>query len=423
MRTLAKYLRNYKKESILAPFFKFLEVVFDLLVPIVIAQIIDVGIAHNDHGYIVQKFFILILMAAAGLAVSITAQFFAAKASVGFATEVRQAVFDHIQKLSYTELDTLGTDTLITRLTDDVNQVQNGVNMGLRLLLRSPFIVFGAMVMAFTINVRCALIFVVAIPVLFLVVFVIMFLSIPLFKKVQGRLDTVTRLTRENLTGVRVIRAFCREDHAVAEFDESNLALTKLNEFVGKISALLNPATYVLINIATVILIQTAGVQVNLGNMQQGEVVALYNYMAHCGYILICFYTDIGFSYRNRCDNTLLVYFGNACIIRGPYQFPAASLRTECPGQGIGSLINCQSQRFVTQSNALCRCCNSHVAGAFRSIVRSQCNICRTGTHRSYLAGAIYGYYRRVGRFPVQRGRFCAVWRDRVIQCPGTAFR
>ena len=280
MRTLAKYLRNYKKESILAPFFKFLEVVFDLLVPIVIAQIIDVGIAHNDHGYIVQKFFILILMAAAGLAVSITAQFFAAKASVGFATEVRQAVFDHIQKLSYTELDTLGTDTLITRLTDDVNQVQNGVNMGLRLLLRSPFIVFGAMVMAFTINVRCALIFVVAIPVLFLVVFVIMFLSIPLFKKVQGRLDTVTRLTRENLTGVRVIRAFCREDHAVAEFDESNLALTKLNEFVGKISALLNPATYVLINIATVILIQTAGVQVNLGNMQQGEVVALYNYMA-----------------------------------------------------------------------------------------------------------------------------------------------
>lgn len=280
MRTLAKYLQNYKKESVLAPFFKFLEVVFDLLVPIVIAQIIDVGIANNDHGYIVQKFFILILMAAAGLAVSITAQFFAAKASVGFATEVRQAVFDHIQKLSYTELDTLGTDTLITRLTDDVNQVQNGVNMGLRLLLRSPFIVLGSMVMAFTINVRCALIFAVAIPVLFLVVFVIMFLSIPLFKKVQGRLDSVTRLTRENLTGVRVIRAFCREADAVAEFDESNLALTRLNEFVGKISALLNPATYVLINIATVILIRTAGVQVNLGNMQQGEIVALYNYMA-----------------------------------------------------------------------------------------------------------------------------------------------
>ena len=194
---------------------------------------------------------------------------------------MRQAVFDHIQKLSYTELDTLGTDTLITRLTDDVNQVQNGVNMGLRLLLRSPFIVLGSMVMAFTINVRCALIFAVAIPVLFLVVFVIMFFKYPAFsKKVQGRLDSVTRLTRENLTGVRVIRAFCREADAVAEFDESNLALTRLNEFVGKISALLNPATYVLINIATVILIRTAGVQVNLGNMQQGEIVALYNYMA-----------------------------------------------------------------------------------------------------------------------------------------------
>jgi len=181
MRTLAKYLQNYKKESVLAPFFKFLEVVFDLLVPVVIAQIIDVGIANNDHGYIVQKFFILILMAAAGLAVSITAQFFAAKASVGFAAEVRQAVFDHIQKLSYTELDTLGTDTLITRLTDDVNQVQNGVNMGLRLLLRSPFIVLGSMVMAFTINVRCALIFAVAIPVLFLVVF-----EYPAFQKSTG---------------------------------------------------------------------------------------------------------------------------------------------------------------------------------------------------------------------------------------------
>lgn len=280
MRSLAVYLKNYKKESILAPFFKFLEVVFDLLVPVVIARIIDVGIADNDRGFIIQNFFILILMAAAGLTVSITAQYFAAKASVGFATELRQSAFDHVQGLSYTELDTLGTDTLITRLTDDINQVQNGVNMGLRLLLRSPFIVLGSMVMAFTINVRCALIFVVAIPVLFLVVFVIMYLSIPLFRKVQNRLDAVTGLTRENLTGVRVIRAFCREEEAVREFDESNRQLTKLNEFVGKLSALLNPVTYVLINIATVILIRTAGIQVNLGSMQQGEVVALYNYMA-----------------------------------------------------------------------------------------------------------------------------------------------
>lgn len=280
MRSLAVYLKNYKKESILAPFFKFLEVVFDLIVPVVIAQIIDVGIANHDNKYIVQRFFILILMAALGLASSITAQFFAAKASVGFATKLRQAVYDHVQRLSFTELDTLGTDTLITRLTDDINQVQNGLNMGLRLLLRSPFIVLGSMVMAFTIDFKCALVFAVAIPFLFLVVFVIMFLSIPLFKKVQGKLDTVTGLTRENLTGVRVIRAFCREKEAVAEFDTRNQELTKLNLFVGKLSALLNPVTYVLINIATVILIQKAGVEVNLGGMQQGQVVALYNYMA-----------------------------------------------------------------------------------------------------------------------------------------------
>lgn len=280
MRSLAVYLKNYKKESILAPFFKFLEVVFDLIVPVIIAQIIDVGIANHDNGYIVQRFFILILMAAFGLTSSITAQFFAAKASVGFATRLRQAVYDHVQKLSFTELDTLGTDTLITRLTDDINQVQNGLNMGLRLLLRSPFIVLGSMVMAFTIDFKCALVFAVAIPFLFLVVFVIMFLSIPLFKKVQGKLDTVTRLTRENLTGVRVIRAFCREKEAVSEFDTRNQELTKLNLFVGKLSALLNPVTYVLINIATVILIQKAGVEVNLGGMQQGQVVALYNYMA-----------------------------------------------------------------------------------------------------------------------------------------------
>ncbi len=280
MRSLAVYLKNYKKESILAPFFKFLEVVFDLIVPIIIAQIIDVGIASHDNGYIVQRFFILILMAAFGLTCSITAQFFAAKASVGFATRLRQAVYDHVQQLSFTELDTLGTDTLITRLTDDINQVQNGLNMGLRLLLRSPFIVLGSMVMAFTIDFKCALVFAVAIPFLFLVVFVIMFLSIPLFKKVQGKLDTVTGLTRQNLTGVRVIRAFCREKEAVQEFDTRNDELTKLNLFVGRLSALLNPVTYVLINIATVILIQKAGAEVNLGGMQQGQVVALYNYMA-----------------------------------------------------------------------------------------------------------------------------------------------
>ena len=280
MKRLEKFLRPYRRESILAPLFKLLEVVFDLMVPVVVAQIIDVGVAKNDHGYIVEMFFVLLLMAAVGLLCSFTAQFFAAKASVGFATSVRQAMFDHIQGLSFTELDTLGTDTLITRLTDDVNQVQNGINMGLRLLLRSPFVVIGAMVMAFTINVRCALIFVVTVPILFVVVFSIMLISIPLFKKVQAGLDRVTGLTRENLTGVRVIRAFCREEQSVDEFEESNRELTRLNEFVGRISALLNPVTYVLINGATVLLIARAGVQVNIGNLQQGQVVALYNYMA-----------------------------------------------------------------------------------------------------------------------------------------------
>ena len=280
MKRLEKFLRPYRKESILAPLFKLLEVVFDLMVPVVVAQIIDVGVAKNDRGYIVEMFFVLLLMAAVGLTCSFTAQFFAAKASVGFATSVRQAMFDHIQGLSFTELDTLGTDTLITRLTDDVNQVQNGINMGLRLLLRSPFVVIGAMVMAFTINVRCALIFVVTVPILFVVVFSIMLVSIPLFKKVQAGLDRVTGLTRENLTGVRVIRAFCREEQSVDEFEESNRELTRLNEFVGRISALLNPVTYVLINCATVLLIARAGVQVNIGNLQQGQVVALYNYMA-----------------------------------------------------------------------------------------------------------------------------------------------
>ena len=279
MRNLTVYLKRYTMESILAPLFKLLEVVFDLLVPIVVAKIINIGVAGNDSGYIWHGFMLLILMAAVGLACSITAQYFAAKASVGFATQLRQAMFDHIQRFSYTELDTLGTDTLITRLTDDVNQVQNGVNMGLRLVLRSPFVVFGAMILAFTIDVKCALVFAVAIPVLFAVVFAIMLVSIPLFKKVQSGLDRVTGMTRENLTGVRVIRAFCREKHSVDEFEESNRELTRLNEFVGRISALLNPVTYVLINIAAVVLINKAAVQVNIGGIAQGDVVALYNYM------------------------------------------------------------------------------------------------------------------------------------------------
>ena len=280
MKSLGVYLKHYKKESIIAPLFKLLEVVFDLLVPMVVAQIIDVGIAGNNRPYIVGRFGILVLMAAVGLCCSFTAQYFAAKASVGCATELRQAVFDHIQALSFTELDTIGTDTLITRLINDINQVQNGINMGLRLLLRSPFIVFGSVVMAFTVNVKCAIVFLVTIPILFVAVFGIMLVSIPLFKKVQAALDRVTGMTRENLNGVRVIRAFCREEQSVADFEKSNDELTCLNEFVGKISALLNPLTYVLINIAAVVLIWQAGLQVNIGSMQQGQVVALYNYMA-----------------------------------------------------------------------------------------------------------------------------------------------
>jgi ABC-type multidrug transport system fused ATPase/permease subunit len=280
MKKLAVFLKGYEKETILAPLFKMLEAFFDLLVPLVVADIIDVGIAGANRNYIVSRVLILVLLAAAGLTSSITAQYFAAKSSVGFATKLRQAMFDHIQSLSCAELDTLGTNTLITRMTSDINQVQNGLNMALRLLLRSPFIVFGSMIMAFTIDVKCALVFAVAIPVLSVVVYGIMLVSIPLFKKVQMQLDKVTGLTRENLTGVRVIRAFCREEDEVRNFDVQNETLTKMNETVGRISALMNPATYVLINIATIVLIRCGALQVSLGVLQQGDVVALYNYMA-----------------------------------------------------------------------------------------------------------------------------------------------
>ena len=280
MRTVLSYLKQYRRESILAPAFKMLEVLFDLLVPLVVAQIIDVGVASGDRVYILQRVLLLIGFAFLGMACSFTAQYFAAKASVGTAASLRQAVYGHIQSLSYEELDRLGTGTLITRLTDDINQIQNGLNLALRLLLRSPLIVFGAMVMAFTVNVSCALIFAAAIPVLAAVVFFIMLVTLPLFKRAQSRLDGITELTRENLTGVRVIRAFCREQEAVREFDEKNRELTRLNVFVGGISALLNPLTYVLVNLATIVLIDRAGLQVNLGTMGQGDAVALYNYMA-----------------------------------------------------------------------------------------------------------------------------------------------
>lgn len=280
MRKLLIYLREYRRESILAPLFKLAESLMDLLVPLVVASIIDEGVASGDTALILRNFALLIALAVLGVAFSFSAQWMAAKASVGFSTKLRQALFDHIQQLSYRELDTLGTDTLITRMTSDINQVQNGLNLALRLLLRSPFIVFGAAIMAFTIDVRCAIIFAVAIPLLSLVVFGIMLLSIPLFAKAQELLDHLLGMTRENLTGVRVIRAFCKEQAEINEFDRRNVALTRMNEQVGRLSALMNPATYLIINVATIILIRQGALRVELGAIQQGDVVALYNYMA-----------------------------------------------------------------------------------------------------------------------------------------------
>ena len=273
-------IKDYKKESILAPLFKLLESLFDLFVPLVIAGIINKGINNNDFNYVLKMFELLILLAIIGLACSIVAQYFAAKASVGFTTKLRQMLFEHIQSFSYQNLDEIGQDTLITRLTSDTNQIQNGLNLALRLLLRSPFIVFGAMVMAFTINVKCALIFAVVIPLLCLVVFLIMIKSIPLFKGVQKALDGLLSKTRENLSGIRVIRAFRIEDKEFNEFKKKNDLLTRRNQRVGFLSALTNPLTYILINMATVILIYTGTIEVRMYGLAQGDVVALYNYMA-----------------------------------------------------------------------------------------------------------------------------------------------
>ena len=280
MNNLWKYLKGYEKEAVCAPLFKLLEALMDLIVPLIVASMIDVGIARGDRGYIAARMAMLFGLAAVGLAFSITAQWFSAKASVGFGTKLRQALFDHVQSLSYRELDTIGTDTMITRLTSDINQVQTGLNMGLRLLLRSPFVVLGSCVFAFMIDVKSALVFAVAIPLLGIVIFGIMLVSIPLFRKVQTALDGLLSATRENLTGVRVIRAFRREQDSVAEFDKKNDNLTKLNLFVGRVSALMNPVSYAMINIATIILIYVGAVRVNIGALEQGQVVALYNYMA-----------------------------------------------------------------------------------------------------------------------------------------------
>ncbi len=280
MKKLLRYLKNYKKESVIAPLFKMLEASFELFVPLVIANIIDIGIINEDMGYIGKMGCILILLGIVGLACSLTAQYFAAKAAVGFGSALRKELFSHINSLSYEEIDKTGTSTLVTRMTSDINQIQSGVNLVLRLFLRSPFIVAGAMIMAFTIDVKAALVFVVAIPLLALVVFGIMAASIPLYKKVQRQLDKVLLITRENLNGVRVIRSVCRQKHEIETFEDTNASLMKLQVFVGKISAFLNPVTYIIVNAALIAIIWIGGLQVDEGIITQGAVIALVNYMS-----------------------------------------------------------------------------------------------------------------------------------------------
>jgi ABC-type multidrug transport system fused ATPase/permease subunit len=280
MKRLLKFLKGYEKESILGPLFKLLEATFELFVPLVVSAIINEGIAKQDIGFIVTRCLILLLLGLIGLICSVTAQYFAAKAAIGFGTKVRHALFAKIQSFSFSTLDKMGSSTLITRMTSDINQIQSGVNMSLRLFLRSPFIVFGAMIMAFTIDVRSALVFLITIPVLSIVVFGILLLTIPLYKDTQGKLDRVLSITRENLTGVRVIRAFCKEKTEKEEFNQRNGALNRSQKKVGKISGLMNPLTYVIINLAIIWLLWVSGKQVNSGNLEQGDVVALYNYMS-----------------------------------------------------------------------------------------------------------------------------------------------
>ena len=279
MKKLLVYLKGYEKETVLAPLFKMLEALFELFVPLVMAAVIDVGIGGHDRGYVIRMCLVLIALGVIGLACSITAQYFAAKAATGFSTVLRRELFAYIQSLSYTEMDNLGTSTLITRMTSDINQVQSGVNLVLRLFLRSPFIVFGAMIMAFTVDVKAAMIFVVAIPMLSVVVFGIMIWTMPLYRRVQGALDKVLGLTRENLTGVRVIRAFCLEEQEQTHFREKNERLTDMQKFVGKISGLMNPLTYIIVNGAVVVLLHTGAIRVDQGIITTGAVVALVNYM------------------------------------------------------------------------------------------------------------------------------------------------
>lgn len=280
MSKLLKYLKKYEIESILAPFFKLIEVAFELTVPLIVSTIIDVGIENGDKVYIIKRCLLLGLLGILGLCSTLVAQYFSAKASVGFATDIRHALFQHIGKLSYSQLDSLGAPTLITRLTGDINQVQTGTNLTLRLVLRSPFVVFGAVIMAFTVDAKSSLVFVVAVPALAAVVFAIMLVCIPMYRKVQQKLDGLLSKTRENLLGTRVVRAFCKEEEEIADFDAKNSALTEMQTAVGRISAFMNPATFVLINLAIIALIYVGAIRVDSGAISRGAVVALYNYMS-----------------------------------------------------------------------------------------------------------------------------------------------
>lgn len=324
MKKLLIYLKDYKIESVLAPLFKMLEALFELFVPIVMAKVIDIGIPAGDRSYVIRMCLVMILLGIIGLVCSITAQYFSAKAACGFAAKLRHSLFEHIQSLSFTEMDTIGTSTLITRMTSDINQVQNGVNMFLRLFMRSPFIVVGAMVAAFIIDVRSAIIFAVAIPLLSVIVFIIMYVSIPLYKKVQSRLDTVLGITRENLTGVRVIRAFHKEEGEIERFEEANGDLSSLQIFVGKISALMNPATYAVVNLSIVAIIWVGGIRVNTGAISQGEVVALINYMSQILVELI-----------KLANLIVLINKAIACGNRVQSVFEISSSMSESPDQSI----------------------------------------------------------------------------------------
>lgn len=341
MKRLMVYLKDYKKESILAPLFKLLEACFELFVPLVVANIIDYGISNEDMGYIGKMGLILVGLAIVGLVSAITAQFFAAKAAVGFAAQLRQALFNHIQGLNFTNIDKAGTSTMITRMTSDVNQVQSGVNMVLRLFLRSPIIVFGAMIMAFTIDVKSALVFVVAIPVLAVIVFGIMLVTMPLYKKVQGALDKVLGITRENLTGVRVIRAFHQEEQEEERFCEYNNTLTSLQKFVGKISACMNPVTYIVVNGSIIWLIYIGAIQVNVGNLTQGEVVAIINYMSQILVELV-----------KLANLIILITKALACADRVASVFDIQNEEETCKGSKTASPVEADDKKTAGESKS-----------------------------------------------------------------------